>query len=74
MLSQETFIRNLAFVLGINPSRIRVANVIPGSAIVNVEIGEDPAIKPEAPFNMTYNVDMDTSVQVAQKVRLHWLL
>lgn len=66
--AQETFIRNLAYVLGINPSRIRVAKVVPGSAVVNVEIGEDPTIKPEAPFNMTYNLDMDTSLQVAKQV------
>jgi hypothetical protein len=87
---QDTFIKSLAFVLGINPARIRVANVISGrrrqllqtpqasttaaaaggAALVSVEIGEDPAPKPEAPFNMTYNLDMDTSLQVAQQVRL----
>jgi hypothetical protein len=81
---QDTFIRSLAFVLGINPALIRVANVIPGrrrlaqaapataagAALVSIQIGEDPAPKPEAPFNMTYNLDMDTSLQVAKHVRL----
>jgi hypothetical protein len=73
-------------VLGINPARIRVANVIAGrrrlaqatsaatasgAALVSVEIGEDPAPKPEAPFNMTYNLDMDTSLAVAKQVSHH---
>jgi hypothetical protein len=78
--AQDTFIKSLAFVLGINPARICVANVVAGrrrlaqatpaatasgAALVSVEIGEDPAPKPEAPFNMTYNLDMGTSLQVS---------
>jgi hypothetical protein len=69
---QATFIANLASVLGIDQSRIRVAKVVPGSAIVSIEIGEAPAASaapmPEKPFNMTYNMDVSTSLTVLQQV------
>lgn len=42
--------------------------VVAGSAIVDVEIGEEAKPLPEAPFNMTYNMDMDTSLGVIQQV------
>lgn len=66
-------------MLGIDKSRIRIARVIPGSAVVDVVIGEDPAVSAaalaEKPFNMTYNMDVSTSLTVLQQVRLvAWML
>eukprot|EP00775_Hariotina_reticulata_P007195 gene7195-7409_t len=70
---KATFIANLASVLGIDKSRIRVARVVPGSAVVSIEIGEAPAVSaapmPEKPFNMTYNMDVSTGLNVLQQVR-----
>lgn len=70
---QATFISSLAAVLGIAPSRIRVARVVPGSAVVSVEISEDPAVssapRAEAPFNMTYNMDVASGLSLLPAVR-----
>jgi hypothetical protein len=39
---QTSFVDNLATLLGIDPSRVRIASVAPGSIVVDFEIEEDP--------------------------------
>eukprot|EP00698_Gefionella_okellyi_P011072 TRINITY_DN2904_c0_g2_i1.p1 TRINITY_DN2904_c0_g2~~TRINITY_DN2904_c0_g2_i1.p1 ORF type:complete len:3969 (+),score=910.30 TRINITY_DN2904_c0_g2_i1:483-12389(+) len=42
---QENFINNIAFVLNIDRSRIRVVDIRPGSVIVNFQILNDPLLE-----------------------------
>lgn len=72
--TQENFIQNMAFVLGIDPKRIRIAKVVAGSAIVDLEIGEDLSLSshtvlPEQPFDTSNNVDMDTAAEIMDLIK-----
>lgn len=61
--------QNMAALLGITASRIRIVSVVAGSAIVNYEIAQDPALA-EAPipartFDTSQNIDSETGVSPA---------
>jgi hypothetical protein len=46
---QDTFVSNLAFVLGIPPWRIRVTDVVPGSVLATFELSPSPVLQFSSP-------------------------
>eukprot|EP00955_Chlamydomonas_euryale_P076739 362766-Chlamydomonas_euryale.AAC.4 len=63
--AQSTFIASVAAVLGIPESRIIIARVVAGSAVVTYELYDDPAasggVLPNASPSVANNVDAETS-------------
>jgi hypothetical protein len=60
------YVENLAYVLGINPARIRVVSVIAGSVILKIAIGPSAAEMaileeniPEQDFDISANMDAE---------------
>jgi hypothetical protein len=62
--------QSLAFVLGIDMSRIRIARVVPGSVVLDFDILEDPLIAnapiPAPVVDTSNNVDPSTAAELAQ--------
>jgi len=61
---QDGFVENVAALLGIEASRFKVVQVVPGSVVVDIEVAEDPAVLdaplPEVEIDTSLNVDAAT--------------
>lgn len=58
------FVANMAYLLGIDPARIRIVSITAGSTVVDYAIAEDPAVADQPlldpSFDTSGNVDADT--------------